>query len=84
MRPTRQQLMMSRSEFKTLLKRRGYEVPRDLYKYGCVVRRGDRMYRFRYWGKEGFVVDISCPVSEFDRWANSCEKTIPFLEWQNE
>jgi hypothetical protein len=27
-------------------------------------------------------VDISCPLSEFDRWANSVEKTITFDDWR--
>jgi hypothetical protein len=41
------------------------------------------MYRFRWWNTDGFVVDISCTVNEFDRWANSVDRTISFTEWKN-
>jgi hypothetical protein len=82
-RPNRTNLAgLSLSELKTLLKLRGHKVDRNLYKSGYVTRYSGRAYRFRYWAEEGFVVDISCPLSEFDRWANSVEKTITFDEWR--
>ena len=82
-KPTRDQLAgLSPSQFKTLLKRRGYRVSRDFFKMGSMARRGNRLYRFRWWGKVGgFVVDISCPLNEFDRWANSVEQTVAFYDW---
>lgn len=87
-KPTRDQLGgFSSSEFKTLLKRLGYPISRDFFKSDCsIVQYRGCMYRFRYWGNHynndtTFVVDISCPVEEFDRWANSVEETITFTEW---
>lgn len=89
-KPTKQQLAgMSCSEFKTLLKTHGYLVDRDFFKRGSMAQRGGRLYRFRWWGTPTtndftFVVDISCSVVEFDRWANSVERTITFFEWSQE
>ena len=81
-RPKRDQLHgMSPSELKTLLKRRGYKIGRDFFKF-CIARYKNRSYRFRWWytNKE-FFVDISCPRSEFDRWANSVEDVVTFNNW---
>jgi hypothetical protein len=84
MKPNRTQLSgMSPSQFKTLIKQAGHKVPRDFFKYGCVSHYKNRAYRWRHWGTDGFVVDISCPLSEFDRWANSCDRTISFEDWRN-
>lgn len=82
-RPTREQLHgMSPSELKTLLKRRGYKIGRDFFKYGSIARYRNRMYRFRWWYTNGeFFVDISCVRSEFDRWANSVEDVVNFYNW---
>lgn len=88
-RPTREQLDgLSCSEFKTLLKRKGHKVERDIFKYEPYTTKGSRLYRWRYWGEyytnhgdKTFVVDISCPLSEFDRWANSTDYTIKFREY---
>ena len=81
MRPNRIQLEgMSLSEFKTMLKRKGHKVPRNFCKYGCVSKYKNRLYRWRYWANVGFVVDISCLMPEFDRWANSAV-TFTFDEW---
>jgi hypothetical protein len=89
-RPTRDRLGgMSCSEFKTLLKTRGYKVSRDFFKYGCIAKHKGRLYRFRWWGTHignnkfdnGFVVDISCPQSDFDRWANSVDDIVSFDTW---
>ena len=80
-RPTKEQLHgFSRSELKSRLKLAGHKVPRDFYKYGCVSRFRHRFYRWRWWGEEGFVLDISCVISEFDRWANSTELTAAVKE----
>jgi hypothetical protein len=72
----------SLSEFKTLLKRSGYQVPRNLHRNGWVAIRDNRYYRFRWWDKqdyrEPFQVDISEPIEHFDRWANSTERTVEF------
>jgi len=78
-RPTRKDLLgYSRSEFKTLLKRKGHKVPRDFFGRGCVSTFKNRFYRWRWWkendGSGLFVVDISCLIPEFDRWANSVEE----------
>ena len=83
MRPTKQQLGMPRNRLKTLLKRRGYKVDRRFFKWGvCVCTKGQRHYRFRWWADEGFVVDIS--DLDFDRWANSVERTIAFETWREQ
>lgn len=83
MRPTKQQLGMPRNKLKTMLKRRGYSVRRDFFKWGvCICTKGRRFYRLRWWSDEGFVVDIS--DLDFDRWANSVERTIPFDEWREQ
>ena len=83
-KPTRNQLFgLSCSEFKTLLKRRGYKISRDFFKNGSIAQYKGRMYRFRWWGDE-FFVDISCPLGEFDRWANSTDDVINFFNWIEE
>ncbi len=86
-KPSREQLAgFSASEFKTLLKQRGYKIARDFFKNSAIANFRGRAYRFRYWGTPStgdgdFVVDISCPLSEFDRWANSVYRTITVEEW---
>lgn len=81
-KPHRDQLWgMSPSQFKTMLKRRGYKVSRDFFKFSSVAYKGGRAYRFRYWVFPDFFVDVSCPLKEFDRWANSVDKTIGFMNW---
>ena len=80
-KPDRDRLWgMSASQFKTLLKRRGFKVDRDFFKMGAMAKRGNRLYRFRYWAFPDFFVDISCPLNEFDRWANSVDTTINFSD----
>ncbi len=83
-KPNRAQLHgMSPSQFKTMLKRRGYKVSRDFFKAGSIATYKGRLYRFRWWGQDGeFFVDMSCPISEFDRWANSTDNVIQFFNWQ--
>ena len=82
-RPTRSQLAgMSPSEFKTFLKRLGHKLDRDFFKMGSVSHYRGRAYRFRWWSTENlFPVDISCPLTEFDRWANSVDQTMNFNTW---
>ena len=47
-----------------------------------MARRGNRLYRFRWWGAVGeFFVDVSCPLGDFDRWANSVDQVVPFNAW---
>ncbi len=81
-KPDRDRLWgMSPSQFKTMLKLRGFSVDRDFFKIGAMAKKGNRLYRFRYWAYQDFFVDISCPLNEFDRWANSVDKTINFYNF---
>lgn len=81
-RPKRNQLHgLSPSEFKTILKRRGYKIGRDFFKYGCLARKGSRSYRFRWYSDGEFFVDKSCPRNEFDRWANSVDEVFTIYNW---
>jgi hypothetical protein len=86
-KPPRDKLLgMSASEFKTLLKRRGFKVPRNFFKMGCISEANGRYWRWRWWADDGFVVDVSEPFSTFDRWANSTDTTVYahlFLEIPN-
>jgi len=78
-RPTREQLEgYSLSEFKLLLKRLGHKVPRNLSHTAYVTEKGVHYFRWRWWSEEGFVVDLSVPEWDFDRWANSVDETFPF------
>ena len=81
-KPRRDQLWnMSASEFKTFLRKHGFKVPREFFKRGSVCTKKNRFYRFRYWAQPEFFVDISCPVNEFDRWANSVDQVINFYNF---
>lgn len=81
LRPKRDQLYdMSPSKFKSMLKQRGYKVPRNFYKGGSVAYYKNRAYRFRWWSDE-FFVDKSCVLSEFDRWVNSVDMVITIFNW---
>ena len=81
-RPKRDHLHgLSPSELKTLLRRRGYDIGRDFFKYGCQARYRGRSYRFRWYSDGEFFVDKSCILSEFDRWANSVDEVITFYNW---
>ena len=86
-RPSRDELGgMSPSEFKTLLKQRGFKVSRNFFDRESVAQCRNRLYRFRWWGDtynklDAFFVDISCPIRDFDRWANSTDNTMYFTEW---
>jgi hypothetical protein len=74
----------SLSEFKTYLKQLGHKVPRNIANTGYVTEYQNRAYRWRWWSDEGFVVDVSGPLEEFDRWANSVEETYSFEEMKND
>lgn len=81
-RPNRERLHgFSPSEFKTLLKRRGYKVPRDFFKYGSLARYKGRSYRFKWYCEGEFFVDKSCLRPDFDRWANSVDEVITINNW---
>ena len=84
-KPSAQQLCgMSPSQFKTLLKLRGHKIGRDFFKRGSVSIYSSRLYRWRWWSEDGFVVDVSCPKTDFDRWANSTEDVLDFKDWIKE
>ena len=81
-KPKREQLHgMSPSEFKTLLKHRGYSVSRDFFKWGSVAKYKNRSYRFRWYSDGEFFVDKSCVHSDFDRWANSVDDVFTIYNW---
>ena len=81
-KPSRDQLWgMSASQFKTMLKRKGFKVDRDFFKTGAMAKKGNHLYRFRYWAHPEFLVDISCPLKDFDRWANSVDRIINFYNF---
>lgn len=74
-------LHFSKSKLKTLLKKMKYKTHhsswRNLFNYGGgIVKKGNRLYRFRnnqheFGDESGWVVDTSCILEDFDRWANS-------------
>ena len=69
---------VGRAAFKTLLKRNGFKVKRDFYGARCcIAQHGGRQYRFRF---DSGVVDVSCPLADFDRWANSTDLTMSIAE----
>ena len=79
-RPNREQLCgMSPSEFKTILRLRGLFLRRDFYK-NSMARMGGKYFRFRWWSPEP-TVDICFNINEFDRWANSTDKSFTLKEW---
>lgn len=83
-RPKRHQLCgLSPSELKTLLKRNGFKIKRTFFKYGCIATKNNRLFRFRYWDKIEFKVDISCVKNKFDYWANSIEEIVLFNDFLN-
>lgn len=63
-----------RAAFKALLKHRGFKVGRDFYGYSCcIAKKAGRIWRFRF---HAGMVDMSCELKDFDRWANSTEVTF--------
>lgn len=83
-KPTTSQLGMTPSKFKTKLKQFGFVVPRDFFKssyMGDTLKINERLYRFRWCEYEQeYLVDISCLLEDFDRWANSTDNTITSSE----
>lgn len=82
--------MLSKSKLKTWLKRKGFkptygDTYRDCLKCGVLSKNG-RYYRFRSnehefeGGEKRWTVDVSCPIDDFDRWANSCDEHAVELE----
>jgi len=81
----------SKSEFKTLLKKWGYKrITRNFFTNGSVTHRDNRLVRIRWQGTVSFgpkpkdttpMVDVSCTIAEFDRWANSVDRRITIPEW---
>jgi hypothetical protein len=83
---------MSKSDIKTWFKRNGFGLTyrdnwRNVIKYncGCFSRNG-RYFRLRGNGPERtWVVDVSEPAANFDRWANSTEiREIPLEKFMSE
>jgi hypothetical protein len=67
-----------RAAFKTLLKRNGFNVPRDFYGPSCcIAAKAGRKWRFRF---DAGVVDVSCELWDFDRWANSVDRILDIEE----
>ena len=83
---------MNRSTLKTKLIRAGfvhvgYGSTKRTDPYINSWKLNGRLYRFRRgeygsfsqwvtYPKGVFVMDVSCPLKDFDRWANSCDHTI--------
>lgn len=86
-----------KQQLKTWLRRNRFKPAhsyswRTFLKYEMMARKGDRLYRFRTnenefrqpenYVPQGFTVDVSCPIADFDRWANSSEQSgVPIAEW---
>ena len=62
---------ISASQLRSLLKYHYFQVPRNWQQLDYVAKKGNRLYRFRWWAHSGFLVDISYTLKDFDRWANS-------------
>lgn len=72
---------MTRSRLKTQLKCAGFVVDRNFWGFGCMIaRRNSRLYRVRF-DQDTCFVDQSCVKADFDRWANSTDKTFEFKEF---
>jgi hypothetical protein len=83
---------MSKSDIKTWFKLNGFKLTysdnwRNVMKYGCgVFSFKNRYYRVRNNGPDStWVVDVSEPIQDFDRWANSAlMRDIPLQEFMKE
>lgn len=83
---------LSKSEMKTWFRRNGFKLThkdnwRIVIKYGCgCFKRNGRFYRLRNNGPgKTWVVDVSEPIADFDRWANSTEiRDIPLEKFMME
>ena len=75
---------LSRSEFKTRLRLAGFKVLRDFWGRGCMITlHAGRYYRVRFESTL-CLVDQSCKLADFDRWANSTEQVLAFNEFAQE
>ena len=85
-------IKMSKSDMKTWFRRNGFRLIcrdnwRTVLKYGSGgFIRNDRFFRLRKNGPgRTWVVDVSEPVANFDRWANSTEiREIPLEKFMSE
>lgn len=67
-----------RAALKTLLRRNGFKIKRDFYGPGyCIAQRNGKQWRFRF---DDGVVDVSCDLWDFDRWANSTDRILNLEE----
>lgn len=81
-RPTRADLGMSLSQFKTWLWRHGFHKDRAVFsKWNCDFRRGSRRFRLRYQTTVA-VVDVA--DTNFDRWANSTKETLTLAQFMEQ
>lgn len=79
-RPTRADLGMSLSAFKTWLWRHRFRKDRAVFSgWNCEFCRGNRRFRLRYQTMVTAVVDVS--DTDFDRWANSTEETLTLKQF---
>ena len=79
-RPTRADLGMSLSAFKTWLWRHGFRKDRAVFsRWNCDFRRGNRRFRLRYSTTVTAVVDVA--DTDFDRWANSKLETLTLKQF---
>ncbi len=79
-RPTRADLGMSLSAFKTWLWLHGFRKDRAVFsRWNCDFRRGNRRFRLRYDATVTAVVDVG--DNDFDRWANSTEETLTLTQF---
>lgn len=69
---------MSKSEFKTLLRRLGHDFSRDSFSKNnsAISYYKGRAYRWSSIPE----VDISCNLDDFDRWANSVDQILPIKQ----
>ena len=79
-RPTRADLGMSLSDFKTWLWRHGFRKDRAVFsRWNCDFYRGNQRFRLRYRTTVTAVVDVS--DEDFDRWANSTKVTLTLAQF---
>ena len=85
-RPTRSELGMSLSAFKTWLWRHGFRKYRAVFsRWNCEFFRGNQRFRLRYRMTVTMpdtvtaVVDVS--DEDFDRWANSKLETLTLAQF---
>lgn len=60
----------NKSDLRTKLKRAGFKFPHDSKKLRWDAIYGNRQFRFRFESLPR-LIDVSEPLEDFDRWANS-------------